>query len=815
MEGMRVSVYILIFLCLILSIGSAILSAILITSRRGDALHDLQHEIQHSQVEAFSSVLEETLDSIASKTAINVNRIQQLAAARGASFLTDPASFRSDLGDFLLTTFSAEVKRSTTGTSYSVTALYPVSLYPQSSTAQALQVVSYIRRDGSRDFFSCAPTTGVLSNISSCHSLTWDPSTGIPSVASSPSFSFNSLDALSGVPASSVDFFEHVHLRVSQDGFPSWYFQHRSLVIVNGIRLIVQTMEPVQLLFGAFLLELKTTPDTHFVLVDQFEHVVARTTGMDAEAACCDEVNANCSACLAVRARLHRSPVIRKLAEALVLPEMFDVTSACVEYPENEFNLFGVTQQGTSQCLVSRNNLRLSILWTQNQRTERTVDILLLAVVAFLTILPTFVLSAAIIIAVLVPIKKLGEFMRDMAHDFAEPEAEVTEIISINSRFVEIDDMLGNFQTLGKTILFVTKYLPRELVRKEVAQLLGIVDESEEFLQAIQELEEEGDLPEMYEDSENSRSTPMHVVPFPTAHVVGSTGSTSSFSSGDDSRKSSLRHGASGSFWHATSAVLMGASRIGSRDIVTPSGGRRVTVVMLNLTGFHARPEMLENFPRIVTAISKCARNHKGALDSFHGDHFFVTFNALTSCVLHTRSAASMYCDLKTELDTLRVEFTAGITTGEALIRVLGNDAIKKFSIVSLIVPDAVTLERQCRRVIHHAKALAYVTMESEVAFVAHYHYCRPVFLSHDGCKRNVISLYRKTEPCESDEWMYELEAQSKRDPFATVNGLARAFLRGEDPLAKARAQSLLDDLPNSIEKDSLDVIALREMLEL
>jgi hypothetical protein len=63
---------------------------------------------------------------------------------------------------------------------------------------------------------------------------------------------------------------------------------------------------------------------------------------------------------------------------------------------------------------------------------------------------------------------------------------------------------------------------------------------------------------------------------------------------------------------------------------------------------------------------------------------------------------------------------------------------------------------------------------------------------------------------------MYELETCSKRDPFSAVNALAHAVINGEDPLAKARAQSLLDDLPRTAHGgESLDAVALRELLEL
>ena len=72
---------------------------------------------------------------------------------------------------------------------------------------------------------------------------------------------------------------------------------------------------------------------------------------------------------------------------------------------------------------------------------------------------------------------------------------------------------------------------------------------------------------------------------------------------------------------------------------------RLVSVAALNVVGFHAAALRdgalrLGNIAEALTAlVAAAATEERGVVDSFHGDHFLLTFNAASSCATHAESS--------------------------------------------------------------------------------------------------------------------------------------------------------------------------------
>jgi class 3 adenylate cyclase len=135
---------------------------------------------------------------------------------------------------------------------------------------------------------------------------------------------------------------------------------------------------------------------------------------------------------------------------------------------------------------------------------------------------------------------------------------------------------------------------------------------------------------------------------------------------------------------------------------------RLVSVAALNVVGFHAAAlrdgaVRLGNIAEALTAlIAAAAMEERGVVDSFHGDHFLLTFNAAASCATHTIRAAK--CALRigqraaATFAELGVRVAGGVASGPARCGTLGSKDARRFSIVGAAVPQAYALESLVRR---------------------------------------------------------------------------------------------------------------------
>lgn len=162
---------------------------------------------------------------------------------------------------------------------------------------------------------------------------------------------------------------------------------------------------------------------------------------------------------------------------------------------------------------------------------------------------------------------------------------------------------------------------------------------------------------------------------------------------------------------------------------------RDITVVHLNIIRFHnyarkRHPTIISSdFAEFIAFISTEARRFGGVLESFFSDKVWVSFNATSKCVSHqvaacyfafhvttmTNKTSSLYraampTSLPTDGGRMKMPvvdkrfaiclygLTCGIATGRAFVGPLGNNSIKRHTIISNAIPEAVALERQGMR---------------------------------------------------------------------------------------------------------------------
>eukprot|EP00742_Colponemidia_sp_Colp-10_P018582 GILJ01021477.1.p1 GENE.GILJ01021477.1~~GILJ01021477.1.p1 ORF type:complete len:511 (+),score=53.93 GILJ01021477.1:174-1535(+) len=162
---------------------------------------------------------------------------------------------------------------------------------------------------------------------------------------------------------------------------------------------------------------------------------------------------------------------------------------------------------------------------------------------------------------------------------------------------------------------------------------------------------------------------------------------------------------------------------------------RDITVVHLNILNFHSYARkrhpmtISSDFAEFITFISAEAKRFGGVLESFFSDKIWVSFNATSKCVHHQIAACYFafhvtsiangtsvrYRQLlpreapkdggKAKIPTVDKRFAiclsglnCGVATGRAFVGPLGNKSIKRHTIISNAIPEAVCLERQGTR---------------------------------------------------------------------------------------------------------------------
>ncbi|WP_287278812.1 adenylate/guanylate cyclase domain-containing protein [Ralstonia sp.] len=130
-----------------------------------------------------------------------------------------------------------------------------------------------------------------------------------------------------------------------------------------------------------------------------------------------------------------------------------------------------------------------------------------------------------------------------------------------------------------------------------------------------------------------------------------------------------------------------------------------VSVVVANLNRFEAtandtsRDAVVAAVGDTVKMVHDVVAAQKGVVQSFHGDHFVVSFNAVTACAAHARRAAVKALQLSREARGvgLRLGLRAGVGTGRCLVGNLGSAEAKGFSTIGSAFAHANVMERLTR----------------------------------------------------------------------------------------------------------------------
>eukprot|EP01063_Lacrimia_lanifica_P034434 TRINITY_DN6368_c0_g2_i1.p1 TRINITY_DN6368_c0_g2~~TRINITY_DN6368_c0_g2_i1.p1 ORF type:complete len:1692 (+),score=407.97 TRINITY_DN6368_c0_g2_i1:76-5151(+) len=254
---------------------------------------------------------------------------------------------------------------------------------------------------------------------------------------------------------------------------------------------------------------------------------------------------------------------------------------------------------------------------------------------------------------------------------------------------------------------------------------------------------------------------------------------------------------------------VQGVNRMCGRLAVTSLSMRGITLMALNLVSFEklfenlAPGSVLGLHAKALSTLIAIISNHRGRLDSFMGDRFLGSFNAVKVAGLHASYACSAAWDASEAISKdPDLKTTCALVRGNSRVGNMGNDEVKRYGYISPLLGWCLALERICRKRRLFGRVLVdhHVVMESEQNHLFMYQdrvlytkLSRPSFT----CElRGPFAM----EAGEQKEWMYELEQAGVVDPYRTWNDFFRAvYSQNWDDALKMR--TAVDDatIPASV----------------
>eukprot|EP01064_Diplonema_japonicum_P017048 TRINITY_DN250_c0_g1_i23.p1 TRINITY_DN250_c0_g1~~TRINITY_DN250_c0_g1_i23.p1 ORF type:complete len:592 (+),score=163.88 TRINITY_DN250_c0_g1_i23:48-1823(+) len=235
------------------------------------------------------------------------------------------------------------------------------------------------------------------------------------------------------------------------------------------------------------------------------------------------------------------------------------------------------------------------------------------------------------------------------------------------------------------------------------------------------------------------------------------------------------------------------ASRKGLTQHVLTS--TRATMLVMNMKNSielaEAEPvEFSRLHAKVIGFALHAVRAQKGMLDLFVGDHVHASFNAARKCVQHAVAAVKTATVLKHEKG---VEVNVAVCSGKVLVGDLGNNEVRRFSIMGNTAVLTSVYERLGAEwgigVVCNTAAYmdASVTQEMRivlkaVTFIKHNHQHKEVLWEvlddESTIESDLWTAARRRDVSADQEWMYALD-ESRAKYWVKYNEAAKLYLQG------------------------------------
>eukprot|EP00658_Telonema_sp_P-2_P081265 TRINITY_DN8287_c0_g3_i1.p1 TRINITY_DN8287_c0_g3~~TRINITY_DN8287_c0_g3_i1.p1 ORF type:complete len:807 (+),score=173.35 TRINITY_DN8287_c0_g3_i1:47-2422(+) len=273
-------------------------------------------------------------------------------------------------------------------------------------------------------------------------------------------------------------------------------------------------------------------------------------------------------------------------------------------------------------------------------------------------------------LAIVRPLGRLQEQMGLAAVMRNQDAAECAENEG-GSMLKEMNQIHCSFVAMNDKLLQARPYLPQALLVADDTDAMDEEDEDDEELQNMDESGVTGNSSLLRDGS-----------------VSGGTMLGSVYSRKHSSAQSSV-------------GTARGGGGVTEHALSVSTTQRRIAILVVNASGFHRSSRGLTSVATVklvsslVTAVEGAVRSERGIVDSFHGDHFTISFNTarLVGTALRNAAVCALQVEAAVRRQTPFKRVSMGLAGGRAMVGNMGNSNMMKLCALGPAYGQAVVLE--------------------------------------------------------------------------------------------------------------------------
>eukprot|EP01059_Diplonema_ambulator_P007050 TRINITY_DN16585_c0_g1_i1.p1 TRINITY_DN16585_c0_g1~~TRINITY_DN16585_c0_g1_i1.p1 ORF type:complete len:860 (+),score=118.51 TRINITY_DN16585_c0_g1_i1:342-2921(+) len=202
---------------------------------------------------------------------------------------------------------------------------------------------------------------------------------------------------------------------------------------------------------------------------------------------------------------------------------------------------------------------------------------------------------------------------------------------------------------------------------------------------------------------------------------------------------------------------------------------KTVSIVCCNISNWHHDTHRLPDLEifsahtEYLNVALSTAQSNKGVAETFLGDRIMLTFNAILPCGGHRVAAVNTAQTIKhTVKEKAKLKISYSCTSGEARVGNMGCLGMKRFTLMTTVVPWGVALEAVNKT--RHARGLVdqFVYKDSHQKFILR---CVDGVEYKKRCS-STIKIYEVMGALrlKEEEWMYQLNDMESNNPYSHWN---------------------------------------------
>ncbi|CUG07593.1 bacterial-type signalling protein, putative [Bodo saltans] len=240
-------------------------------------------------------------------------------------------------------------------------------------------------------------------------------------------------------------------------------------------------------------------------------------------------------------------------------------------------------------------------------------------------------------------------------------------------------------------------------------------------------------------------------------------------------------------------------------------GALQLSQLHRGVTGNGVR--FLGMYASFIDGLTKVAKAHKGVLDVVHGDRVLMTFNTSMKNASYARSCATAAVHLAKDVGAPGGSgcVSIGVATGTAKMGNIGSKSMMRYTICGPAISHAYKCQElayelhdtQGTHIIGLVNDEMRMSVRTRAVDVVQWKHMPLQMIASE-----VVSLIEG----DADEWMYELEASSEKDPFHNINNAFKQLLAPMSPTTMATTTDLNDVLQNIDEAHRAPLLCMLQM---